>query len=332
MRYPDDVLGFENFIAVGRLRHTHRVIISSIIATTLCIGSGIFCTAHATINGTDLALDPLGNAVGFIALVESETKESSQTLRCTGVAIAPDIVLTAGHCVRNVNELRVKFVSNISPLDFETILVRKYRMHPMTNGGFDGKMYDEFREDNSRQFHDIAVLLLEAPSNFASPVPIAPPDFRPEAGDYTDKFYHFGRGRDQNFRYKGNIEFNEVTWPRPIAGGDNYYKADLGKNAEGELQAACGGDSGGPVTVGKEDDRNHGHDIHYLVGVMALYNNFTSPKDIGKAKAAWGKAESIPRCGKLIGFVNIQAELQWIREAIDGMDPSTNRKLRVFGE
>lgn len=317
----------------------------SLLASSTGHGAGLYDLIQSTqrqikpskkfintiVNGEDISHDTLGNGQGFVAQIEVDLNESGDYYKCMGVAIATDMVLTAGHCVRRSDKnIRVKFISNLDPLDYETIPVKDYRMHPLTNAGHKGKMYAEFDEDVSEQYHDLAVLYLESPSIYAVPITVVPREFAAEKLN-QHAFYVFGRGRDDIYQDKGNIEFAGLNKLVPMRSGPNYYRAYLDILPESVPQMVCVGDSGAPVTISAMDEYIPGRNVHYLVGIFVLQIIPVPPKDMKKALKVWKKAENIPTCGMALGYVNIQESVQWIEEKMNELDPENYRQLQVFG-
>jgi len=284
----------------------------------------------AILQGEDISRDTRGNAAGFVALVEGDDVNGGGVFRCVGAAVAIDVVVTAGHCLRDIRNLRVQFLSSLSPLAYETIPARDYRAHPMMNKGDRGEMYENFTEDNAYEYHDIGVILLDFPSNQVVPVTLTPTDFSAEAVE-DPNFFVFGRGRNfKNRAYKGNIEFARILRPEPMRSGPNYYKATLDTAAEAP-QAVCVADSGGPVTVAARDEYIVDRNVHYLMGIFAFQVRPMRPADVRAASKHFGSEAAIPQCGMGMGYVNIHAELTWIERTLAEMDPANPRRLMVFG-
>ncbi|WP_426231073.1 trypsin-like serine protease [Pararhizobium sp. DWP3-4] len=282
---------------------------------------------NVLIGGDDLFLDTRGNATNFVALVEAEHDSGLGTSYCTGVAVASDVVLTAGHCLRDVHSVRVKIVSAEEPMDYETVLARSTRMHSMTNGGHPGEMYSKFSEDRVSDYHDIGVIILEYPSIFAVPIKIVPFDFNVE--DIEDPhLFIFGRTRDARHVDTGRISFVRISPPAPFRGGKNYYKTPLDLTSNG-IQAVCKGDSGGPVTVSAKNAS--GDYNHYLMGIFVMQIRPVLPRDLDGALSVFNDKSLIPQCGTAAAYVNIQSEVSWIESVLVEMDPLNVRKLDVFG-
>ncbi|WP_168801346.1 trypsin-like serine protease [Rhizobium rhizophilum] len=282
------------------------------------------------LQGEDISRDTRGNAVGFVALVEGDDIHGGGIVRCVGAAVRTDVVVTAGHCLRNMRNLRVKFISSLSPLEYETVYAKDFREHPLSNAGDPGVMYDNFSEENSYKYHDIGVILLERSSYVAVPVTLTPVDLFPE--ELQDShFFVFGRGR--NFRtraYNGKVEFARVLEPKPMRSGDNYFTAFL--DTVGDVpQAVCQADSGGPVTISAQDEYIPGRNVHYLMGIFVFQVKRMKLADVAAASKEFGSEDAVPHCGMGMAFVNIHSELVWIEDTLAEMDPENPRTLSVFG-
>ncbi|MCD2176106.1 PAN domain-containing protein [Rhizobium sp. C4] len=289
--------------------------------------------AYALRNGTDISKDPYGSANKSVALLEADNANNRDyTFKCAAVAIAADMLLTAGHCLRgNKEHFRVRFVSQFDPLDYETVSVKAFKLHPATNGGFDDEMYKSFDLSVADLFHDIGVVLLDTPSNYASPMTLVSPDYNPQNAPDPSVFL-FGRGRDALFRDKGNIEFARLEKMKPFSESGNIWTANAVKDPVEGLVSACVGDSGAPVTAVIEDEYIPGRRIHYLLGIFTFQSTRVLPKQLDKAKKIWEGFNNIPDCGIEIGYVNIQSEIAWIKAAMKELNPGSEGRLSVYGE
>lgn len=276
--------------------------------------------SEAIYNGSDISDEPLDHAPLFFAKIEN-LRSDNQIGHCSGTAIAPDIVLTAGHCLINAKEVSVHFISKLSPLTFETIPAKAWKVHPNYNGGFPGKMFDHFESPNYERYHDIALIFLRSSSKYAEPATFAPRDFDPLAE--PNWLFVFGQGRSDDYRIKGNLEFLRLT---------SLYRISQSTVYRGRFAAEqgwCVRDSGGPVTVGAQipgrDQRQH-----FLVGVASAYWDTFVNGDKTALQKMWGSLDQVPNCGKSFGFFSVLPDLPWIERTISEVMPTTPRHLQIF--
>lgn len=274
----------------------------------------------AIYNGRDVSEEPLGHFPRFLVLIESVTP-AGRTSYCTGTALAPDVVLTAGHCVVGMERLSVKVIINDRPLEFRSIPAKAWKHHPRYNGGRDGAMLAEFTEQNAHEYKDLGLIVLESPSSHVEPVTLAPRDFDPGAQDAW--LFVFGPGRDSQYRITGALNYAEVQRPR-VLGRSRLYVAPVKRG-----QAWCVRDSGGPVTIAAESVTGTGQQ-HYLLGVaFAFFDGFRNgdPDDL---KRVWGDLSKVPGCGARLGFTLIGSEVEWIESTIAELLPGQPRPLQFF--
>ncbi len=286
--------------------------------------------ASAMVDGTDLSNDPLGTASGFLVSIEArESKGADEYKKCLGAAIALDLVVTAGHCLSGQNLVKVKFISKLNPLKFEVIPAKDWAIHPMFNGGHEGRMYENFKSAEAADYHDIAVILLRKPSQIGVPVSLAPMDFNPGIPPKANPIYYsFGYGRNELFVYQNNLEYTTFNYALPLGNSESWYKS---KVPAGIL--TCEGDSGAPVTVSAEDEYVDGRHIHYLIGIQAtVQGERSNPKNIAAAIEQWGGSSKIPFCGDVVTFVDMRHHVDWIREKLQEMDPKHPHSFSIYGE
>ncbi|MBX3019047.1 MAG: trypsin-like serine protease [Bdellovibrionaceae bacterium] len=274
---------------------------------------------QAIYNGNDLAQEPLGHFPRFLVLIESVTA-AGQTSYCTGTAIAPDVVLTAGHCVVGMESLNVKVITNNDPLEFQTIPARAWKHHPQYNGGREGRMLGEFNEQNAHEYKDLGLIVMSSPSSHVEPAALAPRDFDPATQEAW--LFVFGPTRDSQYRITGGLSFADVQRPRVI-GSSKLYVAPV-KSGQGW----CVRDSGGPVTIAAESAQ--GGQQHYLLGVgFAFFDGFRNgdPADL---KKVWGDLNRVPGCGARVGFTLVGSEIGWIESTIEELLPGQPRPLQFY--
>jgi hypothetical protein len=157
---------------------------------------------------------------------------STQAL-CTGTLVAPDVVLTAGHCVFGIDpsDLEVDLGANITTPD-ATLTVRATAVYP----GFDGS------PDQIVDGVDLGALLLTQSVTTVTPVPIATSPL--EAGALQGaEVTLVGFGADDGTASSGTGVRREVTLPVTTVCARTLRLGDADANA-------CVGDSGGAVLLG----------------------------------------------------------------------------------
>lgn len=261
--------------------------------------------------GKDIADEPLNDPPHFFAVIEATSTRGTTT--CSGMAISPDVVLTAGHCLVNKVRVSVKFIKKINPLKYETIRAAAWKHHPGYNGFSDGPLMGTLTLENTGEFHDIGVIVLRSPSKYAKPLPLVPADFDPSQGNPL--MFVFGRGRAADYKLNDHLEFLEVHTPQ------HWGDSDL---MQGQLQggqAWCVGDSGGPVTVSAESEEHPGQKQHYLVGVAFVMLNAFRMGTKERLLKAWESLENVPSCGRTVAFTRVAPMVPWIQQTLEEIAP-----------
>jgi len=157
---------------------------------------------------------------------------------CTGVLVAPDMVLTAAHCVAGLASSQytaVFFYEGTKPLP-RPFRVAGIRIHPGYRG--DPGRGRTIRERRSAVANDIAVVRLAEPAPAGRrPLPLAVSGPVPDAGRIA------ATGRAGPAGREGTLKIAALRSARAMARLGGIVLADL----EGR---ACAGDSGSPVLIG----------------------------------------------------------------------------------
>lgn len=186
-----------------------------------------------------------------VALVDKYYENAHSGQFCGGTLIAPQWVLTAGHCVTNLNDASFLDVvigrHRLSSDQGQRLAVNEIHIHPEYNG--------------SLRDPDLALLYLSEPVTY-TPVAIDTSGVL-SAEERSLSGMVVGWGRYSQSSYQGSDVLREVTVPvHPLAvcrTAFSYYLAEYitddqicvgyGKGAKG----VCHGDSGGPLLIPSDD-------------------------------------------------------------------------------
>jgi Trypsin len=206
------------------------------LATLLCLGG----PAPAIVGGSPAGADMARHVVMIV---------SDRGSFCSGSVIAANLLLTAGHCVRQGANYRLLTYGGGKPV---LAPLGQVAIHPQ----FDASAYD------TRHFTiDIALVKLDAPLPGYEPLALAA-----EQGVAGQSYRIAGFGLTaQNFAKSGGV-LREAT----LQGAPPVSKIQLRLREESGAGGACQGDSGGPVLHGG-----------LLVGVLASAVGENSRKGCG---------------------------------------------------
>jgi secreted trypsin-like serine protease len=230
----------------------HRQLLLVIVVTTACVAEGD--DEFRIING-----DPASsNVPAYAATVGLNFRIAgpyfSSIPGCTGTLIAPDVVLTAGHCATKGNgaamsasDVRVFFGSASDDPSGMLVAVSEVARHPSYS--------------NATLVNDIALLRLAA----AAPGGVAPIDPLPaslafDAGDIgtTLDFVGFGYSdlaktelgvKLHNTIPLGALGCPQAVYPACPANAPTATQFSYSQSDAGEVEGPCNGDSGGPAFV-----------------------------------------------------------------------------------
>jgi hypothetical protein len=179
-----------------------------------------------------------------VARITSEDLLSYQV--CTGTLIAPDVVLTAGHCVSPAGSMRVDITGEDATTTLRSFGVRTALAHPA---------YNPEGNNGDRLSNDIGLLVLaeEVPADVAAPLPL---HRAPLADDIVgERVLSFGYGRTQTEEAgtKRSVELFIGALFDDIYSLAGFDLNDVEAGAVTVEKGLCGGDSGGPDFVFGED-------------------------------------------------------------------------------
>ncbi|MFZ9889794.1 MAG: S1 family peptidase [Myxococcota bacterium] len=192
-----------------------------------------------------------------VARITSEDLLSYQI--CTGTLIAPDVVLTAAHCVSPAGSMRVDITGEDATTTLRSFGVRTALAHPAYN--------PEGNDGDDHAFNDIGLLVLaeEVSADVAAPLPLHRATLADDIAGERVLSFGYGRTQTEESGTKRSVELF-IGWLLD----DSYSLAgfDLNDVEAGAVtikKGLCGGDSGGPDFVLGEDA-----ETRELIGVHAL--------------------------------------------------------------
>jgi secreted trypsin-like serine protease len=248
------------------------------------LGAVILCTmlpgpAIALVGGAQLAQ---GNVAQNVVLIRS-----ARGARCTGIVLAPDIVLTAAHCTSDATELTVYRSAEAGAESYKVIAVAA---HPQ---------YDARGYAKSQAAVDLALLKLALP--LSDPVPVAMRDRVPLPGE---RFLVAGFGDAAAGTSAGLGALQTATLS--VIGEPSSLQLRLADPASHGGAVAglgsCRGDSGGPVF-----EWSSGRFV--LVGVLS-----------------WSNGPNMSTgCGGITGVTPIARRRQWIVKTTKRMGGRMNQ-------
>lgn len=197
---------------------------------------------------------------------------------CTGVLIAPDVVLTAGHCAADLSYVVIGSLDPANDEDAESAIVRNVFVYP-----------------NYLDTLDLAVVALDRPVT-TEPAKLALGCRLEHLGDGSTSVVA-GYGATNRFGTDNDGMLRDVTIPIVDADCDNPTRGcnvDVTPGGEliagGDQQDSCFGDSGGPLFLMVDGER-------FLTGIVSR-----------------GALPSNRPCGDGGIYTRIDADIDWITE------------------
>ena len=216
-----------------------RVLLASAFALTL---SGPLSPAAALEGGTPARVaDPLARAVVSIQSIGPARNGRVRVRECTGVLVARDLVLTAGHCLEDVSDparIGVFFFKGSSPIP-TVVTVRALTRHPSYRRGWENQPGEA--EARQREIAaDLALLRLSKPAP-ADRIPVGLSVNPSTAEGGSSRFAAAGLSGAGPKARSGTLKVAALDTVRFTEGSP---KIAFGSASPAR---ACVGDSGGPV-------------------------------------------------------------------------------------
>jgi hypothetical protein len=242
------------------------------VVAVLVLMLGISGGASAITNGVpDNGNHPYVGLLVF-DVYDPDTDQNVPAWRCSGALIAPDVVLTAGHCTDGAVAARIWFDENMT---YDDVPFPLYPYGGPGSGAIEGTPYTnpDYRSEASPynnnglsgfSYRDVGVVVLDEPVTMDEYAEL------PEAG-LVDTLKNktgvdlVGYGVQYQAQIPGNLlpqppPYNRWTGPRirmyapsELVSGNFVNSADymrLSMNAGGGKGGSCFGDSGGPDLLG----------------------------------------------------------------------------------
>lgn len=238
---------------------------------------------------------------GAVALIYKYGNE--EFFGCTGTRIAPDIILTAAHCVIDAYSELIGVRQALKPLD-KTIPLEKVEGFKFPEKDY---FYNQYFKDPKR--NDIALVRLEK----KSARPFISISTINSFSTFTDYLLQLGFGKTT---HDDNIEEDEskrflrfldtgVIAPNHFPSNQDDYEEDI--KVHNPLSAVASGDSGGPLLKCSKGSQSG----CAILGVLSAGINGVTP---------YGNSN----------YVSVLPHLSWIRKAIG--QPGFNKDLPLKGQ
>jgi hypothetical protein len=275
----------------------------------------------ATYLGKSISSEPFGHYPDFAVGIVSELTDGKKSY-CTGAALTPSIVLTAGHCLTDAATVTLNVISDQASSATEAVPAAAWIRHPMYNGGREGPMLQAFSNETAEDYVDLGLIRLPSPSPHLTPVTLIPDGYDILANAKPWLFV-LGIQRDEWFRVTGGFSLSEFAATERIS--PSVYVSDMA----GE-EGWCVRDSGGPVTMPAKDEADATK--HFLVGVSFAFFKPLAMVDAAGLRDIWGSLDKVPRCGTRVGFLDVRSQLDWIRESADGLIAGEGARIRQWDD
>lgn len=221
-------------------------------------------------------------------------------LDCSGVLIAPRLVLTAGHCLYGARKVTARIGS-------EEIAAENWLVNPSWSAGLPARDWDSrIDASNGDTYVDLAVLLLQRESKNARPIKLTQ---EPSLSD-GDALTTYGYARGKMLEPLYAIDMSNASFVRRLsAHGPFKFYASGGS-------AWCQGDSGGPVTRYEDGSEK-------LVGIVGLGLGAIDHDPSSAIALRWGGAARVPKCGAYAYVQDVRLHSDWIARATASLTDDT---------
>lgn len=193
-----------------------------------------------------------------VARISSGDLLSSQV--CTGTLIAPDVLLTAAHCVAPAGSMRVDVTGEDATTTLRSFGVRTALAHPAFNPDPEGTDRDDYAFDIG-----LLVLAEEVPADVAAPLPLRRAPLADDIAGERVLSFGYGRTRTEDSGTKRSVELFIGALDDDSYLLSNFDLNDQEPGAVTVDKGLCAGDSGGPDFVLGEDA-----ETRELIGVHGL--------------------------------------------------------------
>lgn len=248
---------------------TRKSLIVATVVLGLLVGSvGI---AYAITNG-----QPDGDDHPYVGLLVFDYAPGAPGWRCSGALIAPNVVLTAGHCTDGAVAARVWFLEDVT---YDAVPFPLYPYGGPGSGAIEGTPYTNPDYDSPENpygggnglpafsYRDVGIVVLDEPVDVGGFAALPAPGLVDTLKNKTAiDFVGYG------VQYQAQVPGNEVPQPPPyyrwtgprvrmytlsaLVSGKFVHSAEymrLALNPGGGTGGTCFGDSGGPDLLGGTD-------------------------------------------------------------------------------